>query len=190
MRPPLSLLLLLALVVPVPVTMSLGAMELWPQARAHARPASAASRSAWPLVLPATATVRMKQGGSLSGRLVKLTASTVTLAVGQQSQTVALNKVSTIEFAQPNDLWVKLPNGRRQQVRPIRGISLPIDALPSSAIRVDGVRDKVIVDLTSALTDEQFANFNRNPDVVHVLNRLDVGADGSLGLRVRSYGVQ
>ena len=166
-----------------------GALELWPQARAHAQPAATASRSAWPVVLPATATVRLKQGGSLSGRLVKLTASAVTLAVGQQSQAVALTKVSTIEFAQPNNLWVTLRNGHRQQARPIRGLSLPFDALPSSAIQVDGVRDTLIVDLTPALTDEQFAKLSRNRDVVYVLNRLDVAADGSLGLRVRPYGV-
>jgi hypothetical protein len=142
------------------------------------------------VVLPATATLRLKQGGSLSGRLVKLTASVVTLAVGHQNQTVALTKVSTIEFAQPNNLWVTLRNGRRQQARPIRGLSLAFDELPSSAIQVDGVRDTLIVDLTSALTDEQFAKLSRNPDVGYVLNRLDVRADGSLGLRVRPYGMQ
>jgi len=179
----------LALIAPVAVTVSPGALELWPQARAHPRPVAAASRSAWSVVLPATATVRLKQGGSLSGRLVKLTVSAVTLSVGHQNQTVALTKVSTIEFAQPNNLWVTLSNGRRQQARPIRGLSLPFDALPSSAIQVDGVRDTLIVDLTSALTDEQFAKLTRNPEVVHVLKRLEVTPEGSIGLWVRPYGM-
>jgi hypothetical protein len=166
-----------------------GALELWPQARAHARPAATASRSAWPVGLPATATVRLMQGGSLSGKLVALTATTLTLAVGQQSQTVPRKLVSSVGFTQPNDLWVTLPRGRRQ-LRPIRGLSLPIDALPSSAIQVDGRSDIAMVDLTTVLTDEQFAKLTRNPEVIYVLNRLEVGPDGTIGLRVRPYGLQ
>jgi hypothetical protein len=187
--PPLHLLLL-ALVATLVLPVAPTAVVLLPQAAVQARPAVAASRSAWPVALPGTATVRLKQGGSLSGRLVKLTPAALTLAVGQQSQTVALASVSAIEFAQPNDLWVSLPNGRRQQVRPIRGLSVPIDALPSSAIQVDGERDTAVVDLTAVLTDEQFDRLNRNPDVVYVLSRLKVRDEGRLELRVRSYGVR
>lgn len=162
----------------------------WEQAIAQALPALAtASRSAWPVALPATATVRLKQGASLSGRLVKLTASTITLALGQQSQTLELAKVSSIEFTKPNDLWVTLPNGRRQ-LRPIRGLSLPIDALPSSAIQVERGSDTALVDLTAVLSEAQFAKLTRNPDLVYVLNWLEVSADGSIRLRVRPYGVQ
>jgi hypothetical protein len=156
---------------------------------AQAAPVPAkARRSAWPVALPTTATVRLKSGGSLSGRLVKRTASTITLAAGKQSQSLDLSQVISIEFAQPSDLWVKLPNGRRQ-LRPIRGISLPVDALPNSAIQVDGSGERAVVDLTSVLTDEQFAKLTRNPGVVYVLNRLEVASDGSIMLWVRSYGV-
>lgn len=162
----------------------------WPPEVVLASPAAAASRSAWPVALPATATVRFKQAGSLSGRLVTLTPTTLILAVGQQRQTVAMARVSTIEFAQPNDLWVSLPNGRRKQARPIRGLTLPIDALPSSAMRVDPTSETAIVDLTPVLNDEQFAKLTRNPEVVFVLNRLVVAADGRIGLRVRPYGLR
>jgi hypothetical protein len=99
-------------------------------------------------------------------------------------------KVSTIDFQQTNDLWVTLPNGVRQQLRPIRGLSLPLDALPGSALRVDAASATAIVNLEPVLTTEQFAKLTKNPDVVYVLKRLQVAADGSLGLLVRPYGVQ
>jgi hypothetical protein len=84
---------------------------------------------------------------------------------------------------------VTLPRGRRQ-LRPIRGLSLPIDALPSSAVQVDGRSDTAMVDLTVVFTDEQFAKLIRNPDVFYVLNRLEVGPEGTIDLRVRPYGLQ
>ena len=83
-----------------------------------------------------------------------------------------------------------LPNGGRQQVRPIRGLSLQLDALPGFALRVDAASATAVVDLTSVLTAEQFAKLTNNPEVVYVLKRLQVAADGSLGLLVRPYGVQ
>jgi len=142
------------------------------------------------VAVPATATVRLKTGGSLSGRLVRFSASTLSLAAGQQSQTVAMAKVASIEFAQPNDLWVTLPNGLRQQLRPVRGLSLPIDGLPGSALQLNAATSMAVVDLTPALTEAQFAKLSRNPDVVFVLIRLVAAADGGIGLRVRPYGVQ
>jgi hypothetical protein len=185
-RPLYSSLMVVSLILAAPVVSLLA----WPQAAAQASPAAAASRSAWSVALPATATLRLKQGGSLSGQLVALTPTTLTLAVGQKRQTVALARVSTIDFQQSNDLWVTLPNGIRQQVRPIRGLSLPLDALPSSALQVHAASATAIVDLTPLLTAEQFAKLTHNPGVMYVLKRLEVAADGSLGLLVRPYGVQ
>lgn len=179
-------LMLVTLILPAPVVSLLTCS----QAAAQARPAATASRSAWRVALPATATVRLKQGGSLSGQLVALTPSALTLAVGPQRQTVAMAKVSTIDFQQGNDLWVTLPNGIRQQVRPIRGLSLPLDALPGSALQVDAASAVAIVDLTPVLTSQQFAKLTHNPAVVHVLQRLQVTADGRLGLLVRPYVAQ
>jgi hypothetical protein len=190
LKPPLHLLLSLALIAPIAVPLAAESLGLSQALVAQARPAATSGRSAWPVALPAAATVRLKRGGSLSGRLVNLTVSSVTLAAGQQSQKVAMAQVSTIEFIQPQELWVTLPNGRQQQARPIRGLSLPIDPLPSSAIQVDGARDAAIVNLTTVFTEEQFAKLSRNPDVVYVLNLLEVEPDGLLALRVRPYGLQ
>ena len=190
LKSPLPLLLPLALIAPLAVPLAAESLGLSHSLMAQARPAATTPRSTWPIALPATAIVRLKRGGSLSGRLVNLTVSSVTLAAGQQSQKVAMAQVSTIEFIQPQELWVKLPNGRQQQARPIRGLSLPIDPLPSSAIQVDGARDAAIVNLTTVFTEEQFAKLSRNPDVVYVLNLLEVEPGGLLALRVRPYGLQ
>jgi hypothetical protein len=129
-RPLLLPLMLVALWLPV----ASAALVIWRPAAVQASPAAApVSRHTWTVALPTTATVRLRNGGSLSGRLLKLTATSITLAMGQQSRTLALSDVSGIDFAQPNDLWVTLPQGRRQ-LRPIRGLSLPM--LPSSSIGV------------------------------------------------------
>jgi hypothetical protein len=182
-RPLVLSLMVAVLTLAAPESLLLG----WPDAVSQARP-TAASRSAWPVGLPATATVRLRQGGSLSGRLVALTATTLTLAVGQQSQTVPRNLVSSVEFAQPNDLWVSLPRGRRQ-LRPIRGLSLPVDPLPSAAIQLDRGSETALVDLTTVFSEAQFAKLTRNPEVVHVLKRLEVNPEGNIGLWVRPYGM-
>jgi hypothetical protein len=190
LKPPLPLLLRLALVAPQLLPVAPVVLEVWSPTAVQGKPAVAASRSAWPVALPSTATVRLKKGGSLSGRLVKLTPTAVTLGVGQQSQTVALARVSTIEFVKPNDLWVSLPNGRRQQVRPIRGLSLPIEAVPSSAVQIIGPNDTATVDLTPVLSEPQFAKLNKDPGVVFVLSRVEVTAYGMLSLLVRPYRVE
>jgi hypothetical protein len=46
------------------------------------------------------------------------------------------------------------------------------------------------VDLIVVLREDEFSILSRNPDVAFVLNRLVLGADGRLGLDVRSFGVQ
>jgi hypothetical protein len=164
-------------------------LAIWRPAAVQARPAAApVSRHAWNVAVPATATVRLRQGGSLSGRLLKLTSTSITLARGQQSRTLALANVSGIDFAQPNDLWVTLPQGRRQ-LRPIRGLSLPVDPLPSAAIKLDQGGETALIDLTPVLSEGQFAKLTRNPEVVHVLKRLEVTPEGSIGLWVRPYGM-
>jgi len=160
-----------------------------PLAMAQVRPATAATHSAWPVTLPKKATVRLKQGGSLTGRLVRLTPSAFTLAVGAQTRTVAMTQVSTIEFAKLEDLWITLPNGGRQRARPPRGLSLPIEAVPSSAVQVNAVTDTATFDLTQVLSEAQFAKLNKDPGVLFVLNRIEMSADGTLTLRVRPYRV-
>jgi hypothetical protein len=184
-RPLLLPLMLVALWLPV----ASAALAIWRPAAVQARPAAAAvSRHAWTVALPATATVRLRQGGSLSGRLLKLTPTSITLSMGQQSRTLALADVSGIDFAQPNDLWVTLPQGRRQ-LRPIRGLSLPVDPLPSAAIQLDRGSETALVDLTTVFSEAQFAKLTRNPEVVHVLKRLEVNPEGNIGLWVRPYGM-
>jgi hypothetical protein len=97
---------------------ALGPLIQPPAAIAQLQRGPAIRRSAWPLALPPTATVRLKQGGSLSGRLVGFSASKLILSAASQSQAVPLAQVSRVEFAQPQDLWVTLPNGGRQRTPP------------------------------------------------------------------------
>lgn len=163
-----------------------------PTALAQAQPApfAAARHSAWPVLLPPQASVTLRSGAVLSGRLIGLTPKALTLATGRSRRTLPLAELQTVEFPAQQELWSLDANGGRKRLRPIRGLSLPIDELPSSAMRVDGNADTAVVDLTQVLTAAQFAKLTRNPDAVYVLNRLELAADGTLGLRVRPYGVE
>lgn len=161
-----------------------------PAALAQHPPALAPRRSAWPVALPPTATVRLKQGGSLSGRLVRFSPTALTLAAASQSQSVALGQVGRIDFVEPRDLWVSLPDGRRQIARPHRGMTVPLPAMSSAAVRVIGARDTAIVDLSGVLSEAQFARLTANPKVVPVLTRMEVVKGERLALWVRSYGVE
>jgi len=183
--PPLNPLLLLGGLAP-----ALGPLIQPPAAIAQLPRGHAIRRSAWPVALPPTATVRLKQGGSLSGRLVGFSGSQLILSAASQSEAVPLGQVSMVEFAQLQDLWVNLPNGGRQQVRPIRGMSLPIPGVPRSAVKVNGATDTAIVDLTTVLSEEQFAKLTRHPSVVFVLKQIELTADDHLLLRARTYGVE
>jgi hypothetical protein len=161
-----------------------------PAALAQRSPALAPRRSAWPVALPPTATVRLKQGGSLSGRLVRFSPTALTLAAASQSQEVALAQVGRIDFAEPRDLWVSLPDGRRQIARPLRGMPVPLGGMPSAAVTVIGARDTAIVDLSGVLSEAKFARLTANPKLVPVLIRMEMVGGARLALWVRSYGVE
>ncbi len=161
-----------------------------PAALAQRPPAWAPRRSAWPVALPPTATVRLKQGGSLSGRLVRFSPAALTLAAASQSESVPLGQVTRVDFVEPQDLWVSLPDGRRRIARPLRGMTVPLPGMFSSAVKVIGARDTALVDLSGVLSEAQFARLTANPKVVPVLTRMEVVKGDRLALWVRSYGVE
>jgi hypothetical protein len=103
---------------------------------------------------------------------------------------VALGQVGRIDFVEPRDLWVSLPDGRRQVARPLRGMTVPLAGMSSAAVRVIGTRDTAIVDLSGVLSEAQFARLTVNPKVVPVLIRMEVVKGDRLALWVRSYGVE
>ncbi len=157
---------------------------------AQTRSGDASSRFIWTVALPAQATIRLRQGGSLSGRVVRITSAALTLTAGSQSQTVAMANVATIAFSMPEDLWIMLPNGGRQRLRPLRGLSVPISSVPSAAMRFQPFGDSVTVDLSSVLNASQFAKLNNNPRVRHVLQEIKPSPEGSLTLRVRLFALE
>jgi hypothetical protein len=126
----------------------------------------------------------------LSGRLVRFSPTALTLAAASQSQAVALGQVGRIDFAEPQDLWVSLPDGRRQVARPLRGMTVPLTGMSSAAVKLIAARDTALVDLSGVLSEAQFARLTVNPNVVLVLIRLEVLEGDRLALWVRSYGVE
>lgn len=160
----------------------------WPQAAlAQAR---LAHQFLWTVALPAQATIRLRQGGSLTGRLVRLSPAALTLAVGRQSQTVSLSNVADIVFSRPGDLWITLPSGARQRLRQIRGWTVPLPGVPAQALQVHHSAETAGVDLTSPLTAAQFTRLSQNPRIMHVLQSIEVSPDGAMALRARPYRLE
>ena len=185
---PLALPLLLPLLAasaPPPRTAERPAALLLAQARSIA-----ASRLAWTVALPAKATIRLRQGGSLTGRLARLSPKALTVSAGHQSQTVALANVATVVFALQEELWITLPEGGRQRLRPIRGLTLPISPVPAAALRLQPSGDTASVDLSTVLNTAQFAKLTKTPQTLHVLRQIDVDPKGMLTLRARAYGLE
>jgi hypothetical protein len=142
------------------------------------------------VALPSRATVRLRKGGSQTGRLVRFTPATLTLSAGSQNQTVAIGQVSSIVFTKPEDLWITFPNGSHQRLRPIRGLSLPVTAVPSSAVNLQQPGDIAYVNLSMVLSAAEFAKLTRDPRVLHVLQQVEVSPEAKLALRVRPYRVE
>ena len=120
----------------------------------------------------------------------RLTPTALTVSAGQQSQTVALANVATVVFAMPEELWITLPAGGRQRLRPLRGLTVPISPVPAAALRLQPSGDTASVDLSAVLNTEQFAKLTKTPRTLHVLRQIDVDPAGTLTLRARAYGLE
>ena len=129
---------------------------LFPKAIAQTRQQANTNRSAWQVALPQQATVWRKKGSSLTGKLVNFDPKTLTVEAGGDSESVPLTEVKSLEFTLQEEIWVSLPNGSRGKVRPIRGLSIPIEEIPASSFKISNTNDTVILNLAQVLNDKEF----------------------------------
>lgn len=163
---------------------------LLPKAIAQTRQQANTNPSAWQVALPPQATIWRKKGSSLTGKLVKFDPTTLTVAAGGYSESVPLTEVKSVEFTLQEEIWVSLPNEARGKVRPIRGLSIPIEEIPASSFKIGSTNDSVILNLAQVLNDKEFGKLTSDPDKVYVLKTIEMTAPNKMTIYLRAYGSQ
>lgn len=163
---------------------------LLPKAIAQTRQQANTNRSAWQVTLPPQATVWRKKGSSLTGQLVKFDPKTLTVEAGGDSENVPLTEVKSVEFTLQDEIWVNLPNGSRGKVRPIRGLSIPIEEIPASSFKISNTNDTVILNLAQVLNDKEFGKLTSDQDKVYVLKTIEITSPNKMTIYLRAYGSQ
>ncbi|BCU13543.1 MAG: hypothetical protein DWQ54_25610 [Microcystis flos-aquae TF09] len=160
------------------------------KAIAQTRQQANTNRSAWQVALPQQATVRRKKGSSLTGKLVKFDPKTLTVTAGGDSENISLTEVKSVEFTLQDEIWVTLPNGARGKVRPIRGLTIPIENVPASSFKIGRTNDSVILNLTQVLNDQEFGKLTSDPNKIYVLKTIEMTSPNKMTIYLRAYGSQ
>lgn len=147
-------------------------------------------REAWRMAVPGPAQVELRQGWAVQGKLVSFNAEELTVAAGSDRQTVPLSTVKTITFGSPEVLWLALAEGGRKQARPGRGITLPIENVPRSALHLAADSAWATLNLSGVLNDQQFARLQRDPARVPVLQAIELTGPATMTVRFRPYTMQ
>jgi hypothetical protein len=163
---------------------------LLPKAIAQTRQQANANRSAWQVTLPPQATIWRKKGSSLTGKLVKFDPKSLTVAAGGDSENIPLTEVKSVEFTLQEEIWVSLPNGSRGKVRPIRGLSIPIENIPASSFKIGSTNDSVVLNLDKVLSDKQFGKLTSDPDIIYVLKTIEMTSPNKMTIYLRAYESQ
>ena len=93
------------------------------------------------VAVPDKATVVLKRGNPLTGRLTAFNQASLRLSAGSDSETVPLNQVKSIEFQ--GDVWIE---GEPLPSR-IRGQSKILQELPTNAFRLGNSPQKATISL-------------------------------------------
>lgn len=166
------------------------ALALPPQPITQAQTLPTSRREAWRVALPGPATVELRQGWSVRGQLVRFSAAELTVAAGSDRQTVPLGTVTVINFGSPEVLWLALAEGGRKQARPGRGITLPIENVPRSALHLAADSAWATLNLSTVLSEQQFARLQRDPARVPVLQAIELTGPATMTVRFRPYTMQ
>jgi hypothetical protein len=121
---------------------------------------------------------------------VKFDPKSLTVAAGGDSEDIPLTEVKSVQFTLQEEIWVTLPNGSRGMVRPIRGLSIPIENIPASSFKIGSTNDSVVLDLDKVLSDKQFGKLTSDPDIIYVLKTIEMTAPNKMTIYLRAYESQ
>jgi small nuclear ribonucleoprotein (snRNP)-like protein len=112
------------------------------------------------VALPESATVTLVAGESYTGELTAFDSTELTISVDSFSETFSLAQISNVEFQ--GEVWFTNSEGRRRRAS-IRGIVIPIEDVPVSALELSPSPDLATLDLENVLSDSEFIRLADEP---------------------------
>jgi hypothetical protein len=128
------------------------------------------------VAVPDKATVVLKRGNPLTGRLTAFNQASLRLSAGGDSETVPLNQIKSIEFE--GDVWIEgepLPSRIRGYVKTWPGV-------PVTALRLQNPPQSAKVNLNRVLTPEELRKLLNIKDKVHVLYKINFNSPQKMTL--------
>ena len=133
------------------------------------------------VLVPPSAIVRVKQGGSSTGELIAFNSKDLVISANGSSATVALSEITEIEFQ--GDIWIATENGTRKRV-PIRGTSIPLDAVPVSALNLSDPPSTAEINLENVLSTEEFEKLTGQAKRIHVIKKILFESSEKMTIRI------
>lgn len=121
------------------------------------------------VVVPSSTIVRLKQGGSYTGMLTAFNSQNLVITANGFSETVPLSQIQELEFQ--GDVWIPIPEGNRRRV-PIRGITIPLEAVPVNAFNLGNPHQRATVNLEKVLSQEEFERLSGLTEKIYVVNKI------------------
>ncbi|WP_157620787.1 hypothetical protein [Synechococcus sp. PCC 7335] len=121
------------------------------------------------VVLPESAKVTMSTGGSYTGNLASISSESLVLAAGGQSIDIPRSQVSRVDLY--GTAWIRNLDGDREAYT-IRGLSIPLEDVPTTALTWNGTSSLATLDLQGVLTASELARLTRNSELVYALVRI------------------
>ncbi|MEM9276438.1 MAG: hypothetical protein AAGA80_26335 [Cyanobacteria bacterium P01_F01_bin.143] len=133
------------------------------------------------VLVPPSAIIRFKQGGSSTGELIAFNSQDLVISASGSSATVALSEITEVEFQ--GDIWISTPNGTRKRV-PIRGTSIPLEAVPVSALNLDNSPSTAEINLENVLSKEEFDKLTGQTNRIHVIKKILFESSEKITIRI------
>ena len=133
------------------------------------------------VAVPSSAIVRLKQGGSYTGELTAFNSRDLVISANGFSETVTLSQIKQVEFQ--GDVWITTTNGTRKRV-PIRGLTIPLEAVPVSALNLGNPPSTAVLNLETVLSREEFEKLSGQTDRIHVLKKILFESSEKMTIRI------
>lgn len=121
------------------------------------------------VAVPPSAIIRLKQEGSYTGELIAFNSTNLVITANGFSETVPLSQIKQVEFQ--GEIWIDSPTGSRKRL-PIRGLSIPFEAVPVTAFNLGNPPNTAILDLETVLSEPEFERISSQTKRIHVVKKI------------------
>ncbi len=133
------------------------------------------------LAVPNSAIVRLKQGNSYTGKLTAFNVENLEIVANSFSETVTFSQIKQVEFQ--GDIWIVISNETRKRV-PIRGLSIPLEAVPVNAFKLENPPHKAVLDLGTVLNEEEFERLSSQTNKIYVVKKILFDSSETMTIRI------